>query len=47
MSTNHPFVYGSISIMTVVLIGISFSYIREFIHYIRYDMDEKNYKFFK
>ena len=46
LSNDHPFVYGSISIMVVVLIGISFSYVRELIHYIRYDMREKKYKFF-
>ena len=46
LSNDHPFVYGSIYIMVVVLIGISFSYVRELIHYIRYDMREKKYKFF-
>ena len=46
LSNNFPFVYGSISIITVILIGISFSYMRELIHYIRYDMKEKKYKFF-
>ncbi len=46
LSNDHPFVYGSISIMVVVLIGISFSYVRELIHYIRHDMREKKYKFF-
>jgi len=46
LSTSHPFVYGFISIIIVVLIGISFSYARELIHYIRYDMKEKKNKFF-
>ena len=46
LSINHPFVYGFISIIIVVLIGISFSYARELIHYIRYDMKEKKHKFF-
>jgi len=46
LSNNYPFVYGFISIITVILIGISFSYMREFVHYIRYDMKEKRYKFF-
>ncbi len=46
LSNNYPVVYGFISIMVVVLIGISFSYVRELIHYIRYDMGEKKYKFF-
>ena len=46
LSINHPFVYGFISIIIVVLIGISFSYARELIHYIRYDMEEKKHKFF-
>ena len=47
LSNNYPFVYGFISIIVVILIGVSFSYVRELIHYIRYDMKEKNYKFFK
>ena len=47
LSNSYPFVYGFISIIVVILIGVSFSYVRELIHYIRYDMKEKNYKFFK
>ena len=45
-SNNYPFVYGFTSIILVILIGMSFSYVRELIHYIRYDMKEKKYKFF-
>ena len=47
LSTNNPIVYGFLSIITVVLIGISFSYARELLHYIRYDLDKKKYNFFK
>jgi len=32
LSTNNPIVYGFLSIITVVLIGITFSYARELIH---------------
>ncbi len=46
LTNNFPFVYGFMSIMVVILIGISFSYARELIHYIRYDLREKKYKFF-
>jgi len=46
LSNNYPVVYGFISISVVILIGISFSYVRELIHYVRYDMREKKYKFF-
>ena len=45
-SNNYPFVYGFTSIILVILIGMGFSYVRELIHYIRYDMKEKKYKFF-
>ena len=45
-SNNYPVVYGFTSIILVILIGVSFSYVRELIHYIRYDMSEKKYKFF-
>jgi len=31
----------------VVLIGITFSYARELIHHVRYDLDKKKYNFFK
>ena len=41
LSNSYPFVYGFISIIVVILIGVSFSYVRELIHYIRYDMKEK------
>tara|TARA_B100000029_G_scaffold380156_1_gene375121 strand:+ start:6156 stop:7247 length:1092 start_codon:yes stop_codon:yes gene_type:complete len=47
MSNNYPIVYGFISIIVVILIGIAFSYARELIHYIRYDMKESKNKFFK
>ena len=46
LSTNYPIAYGAIGIMVVVIMGICFSYARELIHYIRYDMKEKKYKFF-
>ncbi len=46
LSTKYPFVYGFISIIIVIMIGVGFSYVRELIHYIRYDMKEKKYKFF-
>ena len=46
LSTNYPVAYGSIAIMVVVVMGICFSYARELVHYIRYDMKEKKYKFF-
>ena len=45
-SQNHPISYGFLSITIVVLVGISFSYARELIHHIRYDVDRKKYKFF-
>ena len=44
LSNNYPIVYGFISIIVVILIGTSFSYARELIHYIRYDI--KKYKIF-
>jgi len=47
LSTNHPITYGFLSIILVVFFGICFSYAREFIHYVRYDMDKKKYNFFK
>tara|TARA_B100000945_G_scaffold233501_1_gene189851 strand:+ start:1502 stop:2593 length:1092 start_codon:yes stop_codon:yes gene_type:complete len=46
LSNKYPFVYGFISIIIVIMIGVGFSYVRELIHYIRYDMKEKKYKFF-
>ena len=45
-SQNHPISYGFLSIIIVILVGISFSYARELIHYIRFDIDKKKYKFF-
>ena len=45
-SQNHPVSYGFLSITIVVLVGMSFSYVRELIHHIRYDIDGKKYKFF-
>ena len=45
-SQNHPVSYGFLSITIVVLVGMSFSYVRELIHHIRYDVDGKKYKFF-
>ena len=47
LSTNNPIVYGLISIITVVIIGITFSYVRELIRYIKFDLDKKKYNFFK
>ena len=47
LSTNNPITYGFLSIIIVVLIGISFSYVRELIHYIKFDIDKKKYNFFK
>ena len=47
LSTNNPIVYGFISIITVVFIGITFSYGRELLRYIKFDLDKKKYNFFK
>ena len=38
---NYPVAYGFFSIIVVIVIGVSFSYVRELIHYIRYDMEKK------
>jgi len=46
-SSNNPVAYGFLSIILVILFGIAFSYIRELVHYIRYDLDRKKYDFFK
>ena len=46
LSESYPVVYGFFSIIVVIVIGVSFSYARELIHYMRYDMDKKKYKFF-
>ena len=45
-SQSNPVSYGFLSIIIVVLAGITFSYARELIHHIRYDVDKKKYKFF-
>ena len=47
LSTNNPITYGFLSIIIVVLVGISFSYARELVHYIKFDIDKKKYNFFK
>ena len=47
LSTNNPITYGFLSIIIVVLIGVSFSYARELVHYIKFDIDKKKYNFFK
>ena len=47
LSSNYPIAYGFFSIILVILFGILFSYAREFIHYVRYDLDKKKYSFFK
>ena len=47
LSANNPIVYGFLSIIMVILIGVTFSYARELIHHIRYDLDKKKYNFFK
>ena len=46
-SNSNPIAYGFLSIMLVVLFGVTFSYVREFVHYIRFDIDKKKYNFFK
>ena len=45
-SQNHPISYGFLSITIVILVGVTFSYARELLHHIRYDVDRKKYKFF-
>ena len=47
LSTNNPVVYGFISIIIVVLIGIAFSYAKELAQYIKLDLNKKKYNFFK
>ena len=47
LSQNYPISYGFLSIVIVILVGIVFSYAREFIHYIRHDLDKKKYNLFK
>ena len=46
-SQNNPVSYAFLSIIIVVLVGVSFSYARELVHHIRYDVDKKKYNFFK
>ena len=46
-SQNYPVSYGFFSIIIVILIGVAFSYGREFLHYMRYEVDKKKYSFFK
>ena len=47
LSQNYPISYGFLSILIVIFVGIVFSYARELVHYIRYDIDKKKYNFFK
>ena len=47
LSQNYPISYGFLSILIVVFVGIVFSYARELVHYIRYDVNKKKYNFFK
>jgi len=47
LSKTFPVSYGLFSIIIVILIGIAFSYARELLHHIRYDLEKKKYNFFK
>lgn len=47
LSQNYPVSYGFLSIIIVIFVGVVFSYVRELVHYIRYDIDKKKYNFFK
>ena len=47
LSQNYPISYGFLSIIIVIFVGIIFSYARELVHYIRFDIDKKKYNFFK
>jgi len=47
LSANNPIVYGFLSILIVVFIGVAFSYARELFRYIKFDIDKKKYNFFK
>ena len=47
LSQNYPVSYGILSILIVVFVGVVFSYARELVHYIRFDIDKKKYNFFK
>ncbi len=47
LSQDYPISYGLFSIITVILAGVIFSYARELVHYIRYDVEKKKYNFFK
>ena len=46
LSNNYPITYAFLSIIIVVIIGISFSYARELVHYMRYNVDKKKYNIF-
>ena len=47
LSTSHPIAYSFLSILLVIFFGASFSYLREFVHYFRYNMDKKKQSLFK
>ena len=47
LSQSYPVSYGFFSIIVVVCVGIVFSYVRELMRYIRFDIDKKKYNFFK
>ncbi len=47
LSQTYPVAYGFSVILIVILVGVTFSYAREFVHYLRYDIDKKKYRFFK
>ena len=47
LSQTYPISYGFLSILIVVFVCVVFSYARELVHYIRYDIDKKKYNFFK
>ena len=46
-SQNNPVAYGFLSIVIVILAGVTFSYARELVHHIRFGVDKKKYNFFK
>ena len=47
LSQNYPISYGLFSIIIVIIVGTVFSYVRELVHYVRFDLDKKKYNFFK
>ena len=47
LSQNYPISYGLFSIIIVIIVGTVFSYARELVHYVRFDLDKKKYNFFK